>query len=193
QRGDQHCDDEPTEPAAAPMGYAIGQLHNIYILAQNEAGLILVDMHAAHERVLYEQLKAEFTAGQIQAKRLLVPETLSLSESEAAIVETQGQLLAEVGFELDRSGPTSALLRSVPHLLARYDYLAVARDVIAELEEGPRGVDKVRDVIDDVLADMGCKAAIKAGRQLTLAEMNALLRDMEHTDRAGHCNHGRPS
>ncbi|MES1935976.1 DNA mismatch repair endonuclease MutL [Salinisphaera hydrothermalis] len=176
-----------------PLGYAIGQLHDIYILAQNAEGLVLVDMHAAHERVLYEQLKAEFSAGRIQCKRLLVPESLSLSESEAAMVENRADVLAEVGFELDRSGPTSAMLRGVPALLADRDYLAVARDVIAELDGGPRGADAVRDILDDILADMGCKAAVKAGRRLTLAEMNALLRDMEHTDRAGHCNHGRPS
>ncbi|MGB7755877.1 MAG: DNA mismatch repair endonuclease MutL [Salinisphaera sp.] len=176
-----------------PLGYAIGQLHDIYILAQNAEGLVLVDMHAAHERVLYEQLKAEFSAGRIHCKRLLVAETLSLSESEAAVVESHGELLAEVGFELGRSGPTSAMLRGVPALLADRDYLAVARDVIAELDGGPRGADAVRDILDDVLADMGCKAAVKAGRRLTHAEMNALLRDMEHTDRAGHCNHGRPS
>lgn len=176
-----------------PLGYAIGQLHDIYILAQNAEGLVLVDMHAAHERVLYEQLKAEFSAGRVQCKRLLVAETLSLSESEAAVVESQGERLAEVGFELGRSGPTRALLRGVPALLADRDYLAMARDVIAELDGGPRGADAVRDILDDVLADMGCKAAVKAGRRLTLAEMNALLRDMEHTDRAGHCNHGRPS
>ncbi|WP_423821000.1 DNA mismatch repair endonuclease MutL [Salinisphaera sp. SPP-AMP-43] len=175
------------------LGYAIGQLHDIYILAQNADGLVLVDMHAAHERVLYEQLKAEFSAGQIQCKRLLVPETLSLSESEAATVEAQGERLAEVGFELTRSGPTAALLRGVPALLADRDYLALARDVVAELDSGPRGAAAVRDALDDVLADIGCKAAVKAGRRLTLTEMNALLRDMEHTDRAGHCNHGRPS
>jgi DNA mismatch repair protein MutL len=178
---------------APPLGYAIGQLHDIYILAQNDAGLVLVDMHAAHERVLYEQLKAEFSAGRVQAKQLLVPETLALSENEAASVESRGGLLAEVGFDLDRGGPTSALLRGIPLLLADQDYLTIARDVIAELDSGPRGAAVVRDRIDDVLADMGCKAAIKAGRRLSLAEMNALLRDMEHTDRAGHCNHGRPS
>ncbi|MGN8199705.1 DNA mismatch repair endonuclease MutL [Salinisphaera sp. RV14] len=181
------------EAETPPLGYAIGQLHDIYILAQNAEGLVLVDMHAAHERVLYEQLKAEFSAGRIQCKRLLVPETLSLSESEAAVVEHRAELLAEVGFELGRSGPTSAMLRGVPALLADRDYLAVARDVIAELDGGPRGADAVRDILDDILADMGCKAAVKAGRRLTIAEMNALLRDMEHTDRAGHCNHGRPS
>ncbi|MES1926767.1 DNA mismatch repair endonuclease MutL [Salinisphaera sp. T31B1] len=176
-----------------PMGYAIGQLHDIYILAQNAHGLILVDMHAAHERVLYEQLKAEFSSGPIQTKRLLVPETLSLSEAEAAAVEAGAEALALVGLEITRSGPASAVLRSVPALLARSDYVALAYDVVAALGDGLRGADGVRDSIDDVLADMGCKAAVKAGRRLTIAEMNALLRDMEHTDRAGHCNHGRPS
>ncbi|GAB3679211.1 DNA mismatch repair endonuclease MutL [Salinisphaera aquimarina] len=176
------------------LGYALAQLHDIYILAQNAEGLILVDMHAAHERVLYEQLKAEFSSGTIQSKRLLVPESLSLAEAEAAAIEQNAEALMAVGLELTRSGPTTALLRGVPALLAGGDYVALAYDLIGELGEGGlRGADGVRDAIDDVLADMGCKAAVKAGRRLTLAEMNALLRDMEHTDRAGHCNHGRPS
>jgi len=183
------------QPAVATpaMGYAIGQLHDIYILAQNDDGLILVDMHAAHERVMYEQLKTEFSAGQIASRQLLVPETLSLSEGEASAIETHGDALAQVGFEITRTGPREALLRSVPALLATRDYLALARDIVADLDDGLRGADGVRDALDDVLADMGCKAAVKAGRRLTLTEMNALLRDMEHTDRAGHCNHGRPS
>lgn len=184
---------EQTGGKKAALGYAIGQLHDIYILAENAQGLVLVDMHAAHERVLYEQLKAELSRGQIQGKRLLVPESLALSTGEAAAVEQHADLLAEVGFEMSRSGPDSALLRGIPALLADQDYLSIARDVVAELDDGQRGTAMVRDVIDDVLADMGCKAAIKAGRHLTLAEMNALLRDMEHTERIGHCNHGRPS
>lgn len=175
------------------LGYALAQLHDIYILAQNSQGLILVDMHAAHERVLYERLKHEYSSGAIQCKRLLVPETLSLSEAEAAAVERHAEALAGVGLELTRSGPTAALLRGVPALLADSDYVSLAYDMVAELDDGMRGADGVRDALDDVLADMGCKAAVKAGRRLTLAEMNALLRDMEHTDRAGHCNHGRPS
>ena len=179
--------------AAPALGYAIGQLHDIYILAQNADGLVLVDMHAAHERVLYERLKAEFSAGTIQCTRLLVPEALSLSEAEAATVEAAGEALLQVGFDISRSGPAEALLRGVPALMAQRDYLSLARDVIAEIDAGPRGADTVRDALDDVLADIGCKAAVKAGRRLSLAEMNALLRDMEGTDRAGHCNHGRPS
>lgn len=175
------------------LGYALGQLHDIYILAQNRDGLILVDMHAAHERVLYERLKQEYSQGVIQSKRLLVPETLSLAEAEAAALDTHAEALAAVGLEITRAGPTSALLRGVPALLAGEDYVALAYDMIADLGDGLRGPQAVRDRVDDVLADMGCKAAVKAGRRLTLTEMNALLRDMEHTDRAGHCNHGRPS
>jgi DNA mismatch repair protein MutL len=178
---------------APALGYALGQVHDIYILAQNREGLILVDMHAAHERVLYERLKQEYSQGRIQSKRLLVPETLSLAEAEAAAVETHAEALAAVGLEITRAGPTTALLRGVPALLASEDYVALAYDMIGDLGEGLRGPQAVRDRIDDVLADMGCKAAVKAGRRLTLTEMNALLRDMEHTDRAGHCNHGRPS
>ena len=179
--------------AIPPLGYALAQLHDIYILAQNREGLVLVDMHAAHERVLYEQLKQEYSAGRIQSKSLLVPETLSISEQEAAAIETHAEALAAVGLEITRAGPTSGLLRAVPALLANEDYVALAYDMVGELGEGLRGPQGVRDRIDDVLADMGCKAAVKAGRRLTLDEMNALLRDMEHTDRAGHCNHGRPS
>lgn len=204
QRRAAYAFQQPHAPQAAPteqprvqttpaLGYALAQLHDIYILAQNEDGLILVDMHAAHERVLYERLKREYSQGEIQTKTLLVPETLSLSEAEAATVEAQGDALAAVGLEMTRTGPTRVALRGVPALLAGDDYVALAYDMIAEVTDGMRGADSVRDRIDDVLADMGCKAAVKAGRRLTLAEMNALLRDMEHTDRAGHCNHGRPS
>lgn len=178
---------------APALGYALAQLHDIYILAQNREGLVLVDMHAAHERVLYERLKQEYSQGRIQCKRLLVPETLSLAEAEAAALERHADALEAVGLEITRAGPTTGMLRGVPALLASEDYVALAYDMVAELGDGLRGPQGVRDRIDDVLADMGCKAAVKAGRRLTLTEMNALLRDMEHTDRAGHCNHGRPS
>jgi DNA mismatch repair protein MutL len=182
-----------SEPDAPTLGYAIGQLHAIYILAENTDGLIVVDMHAAHERVLYERLKAEYSAGEIQTKRLLVPATLSLSEAEAEAVERHARVLAAVGLEATRSGPNTALLRGMPALLAHTDYLTLVRDVIGGLDGALNGGNGTRNALDDVLADMGCKAAIKAGRRLTLVEMNALLRDMAHTDRAGHCNHGRPS
>ncbi len=190
--------EEPLEgqPAAPALGYAIGQLHDVYILAQNTQGLVLVDMHAAHERVLYERLKAEYSAGTIASKALLMPDTLSLTEAEAQRVEQHADALVRFGLDLTRSGPTQALLRAVPAMLARQDCATLVRGGLADMDgqvENQGGAERVRHAIDDLLADMGCKAAIKAGRRLTLPEMNALLRDMEGTERAGHCNHGRPS
>lgn len=185
---------QPNDAADAPaLGYAIGQLHDIYILAQNADGLILVDMHAAHERVLYERLKQEYSAGQIASKALLMPETVAMTETEADCAEAHAALLAQLGLELSRSGPQQVMLRAVPAMLSGQAHDLLLRDVLGDLSDGHAGAERVRHKIDDLLADMGCKAAIKAGRRLTLTEMNALLRDMEGTERAGHCNHGRPS
>lgn len=197
----QDSDSAPAEPPASSggagpaLGYALGQLHGIYILAQNADGLILVDMHAAHERVLYERLKAEYSTGQLTGKALLMPETVALTEAEAERCDQHSDALERLGLEVTRSGPEQVTLRAVPALLAGQDCAGLLRDVLSDLGDdgGHAGAGRVRHAIDDLLADMGCKAAIKAGRQLTLAEMNALLRDMEGTQRAGHCNHGRPS
>jgi DNA mismatch repair protein MutL len=183
----------PAEPSeASPMGYALGQLHGIYILAENADGLILVDMHAAHERILYERLKRDLAAGELRRQPLLVPATLRVSEPEAELAERHAEELAELGMELTRSGPSQVTLRALPALLGDADGEGLVRDVLADLT-AESGADRVRRTMEQLLGNMGCRAAIKAGRRLTLPEMNALLRDMEGTERAGHCNHGRPS
>jgi DNA mismatch repair protein MutL len=189
-------------PAAAdaggeeqPLGQALAQLHGIYILAQNRRGLVLVDAHAAHERVLYERLKRQLAEGGVPAQALLMPERLPLSEDAVDVLEARRVELARFGIDLDRGGPASVVVRAVPPLLAREDVAAFLR-ALAEDDERRESVSHLGEVLDAqhrVLADLACKAAIKAQRRLSLPEMDALLRDMERTDLAGQCNHGRPT
>nr|WP_157622714.1 DNA mismatch repair endonuclease MutL [Solimonas soli] len=180
---------------ARPLGTPLAQVHGIYILAQNDQGLVLVDAHAAHERVLYERLKQQLADGGVPAQALLVPEVVSLAEDEADALEAQRDTLHAYGFELDRSGPASVLVRAVPPLLARSDIGALLRELVGDetRRETAAHFGEALDAQHRVLADVACKAAIKAQRRLTLAEMDALLRDMERTELAGQCNHGRPT
>nr|WP_284698488.1 DNA mismatch repair endonuclease MutL [Thermomonas mangrovi] len=175
-----------------PLGYAVAQLHGVYILAENADGLVVVDMHAAHERIGYEKLKAAHDGAGLRTQPLLVPASLAVSEREADVAEREAGTLARLGFEVQRSGPQSLLLRSVPALLAHGDVEALLRDVLADLREhgSTRRVDDTRDAL---LATMACHGAVRANRRLTLPEMNALLREMEATERSGQCNHGRPT
>ena len=183
------ADDEQGMP---PLGFAIAQLHGIYILAENVDGLIVVDMHAAHERIGYEKLKAAHDGAGLRTQPLLVPASMSVSEREADIAEREADTLAKLGFEVARSGPQSLLLRSVPALLAQSDVEALLRDVLADLREhgSTRRIEETRDAL---LSTMACHGAVRANRRLTIHEMNALLRDMEATERSGQCNHGRPT
>jgi DNA mismatch repair protein MutL len=175
-----------------PLGFAIAQLHGIYILAENAEGLIVVDMHAAHERIGYEALKMAHDGAGLRTQPLLVPSRLAVSEREADVAEREAQTLADLGFDVQRSGPQSLLLRSVPALLAHGDAEALLRDVLTDLREhgSTRRVAETRDAL---LATMACHGAVRANRRLSIPEMNALLRDMEITERSGQCNHGRPT
>jgi DNA mismatch repair protein MutL len=183
-------DTAPTD--IPPLGYAVAQLHGIYILAENAHGLVLVDMHAAHERIGYERLKAAQAGDGIRCLPLLVPLSIAVSEREAEVVETQSEALASLGFEISRSGPQSISLRATPALLEGVDLRQLALDVIADLLEhgSTRRVEEQRN---ELFATMACHAAVRANRRLTLPEMNSLLRDMEATERSGQCNHGRPT
>ena len=175
-----------------PLGFALAQIHGVYILAQNTHGAVLVDMHAAHERIGYERLKAAHDGAGLRMQPLLVPSRLAVSEREADVAEREAQTLLELGFEVQRSGPQSLLLRSVPALLAHGDAEALLRDVLTDLREhgSTRRVAETRDAL---LATMACHGAVRANRRLSIPEMNALLRDMEITERSGQCNHGRPT
>ncbi|KGM51861.1 DNA mismatch repair protein [Lysobacter concretionis Ko07 = DSM 16239] len=185
------------EATLPPLGYAVAQLHGIYILAESSEGLIVVDMHAAHERIGYEKLKRAHDGEGLRSQPLLVPAMLAVSEREAEVAEREAETLATLGFEVTRSGPQSLTLRSVPALLAHGDVEALLRDVLADLREhggaSPLGGIRVAAARDELLSTMACHGAVRANRRLSLPEMNALLREMEVTERSGQCNHGRPT
>ncbi|RXR05461.1 DNA mismatch repair endonuclease MutL [Pseudoxanthomonas composti] len=181
-----------SEDGVPPLGYALAQLHGIYILSQCTEGLIVVDMHAAHERIGYEKLKSAHDGMGLKSQPLLVPMTMAVSEREAEVAEREAQTLASLGFDINRSGPQSLHVRSVPALLADADPEGLLRDVLADLREHGQSR-RVAAARDELLATMACHGAVRANRRLTLPEMNALLREMEITERSGQCNHGRPT
>ncbi|MEO6173017.1 MAG: DNA mismatch repair endonuclease MutL [Arenimonas sp.] len=180
------------ESQPPPLGFALAQLHGIFILSENEHGLILVDMHAAHERITYERLKAAKDAEGIRSQNLLVPLAISVSEREADIAEQHHQALSELGFDLRRSGPQALSIRAVPTLLADIDPKAIVLDVLTDLREhgSSQTLEQTRN---ELLSTLACHTSVRANRRLTIPEMNALLRDMEATERSGQCNHGRPT
>ena len=175
-----------------PLGFAIAQLKGIYILAENEQGMIVVDMHAAHERITYEQMKTDFDKEGLIAQPLLVPESLSVSQREADAVEQNPDVFVRLGFSVERAAAESIVVREIPALLRGTQVEALLRDVISDvLEHGTS--ERIRHKINEILSTMACHGSVRANRILTIPEMNALLRDMEATERSGQCNHGRPT
>jgi DNA mismatch repair protein MutL len=182
---------EPQDDSPA-LGYAVGQLGGVYILAQNREGLVVVDMHAAHERVLYERLKSALCGDAAAGQPLLVPLSVRLSPQEAELAEAMREELAAIGLVIDRRGPDVIVVRQLPALLANADAESLLRDLLSDLAEQGSSR-RLEERMNEVLATMACHGSVRANRQLTLSEMNALLRDMERTERADQCNHGRPT
>ena len=175
-----------------PLGYAIAHIHNIYILAETPKGVILVDTHAAHERVTYERLKQQYQNGTVPSQPLLLPIKMNVTIAEADLAEQEHEFFMSFGFELNRSGPETITLRATPALLRNVDKEKLIRDVLADiLAHGLSN--RIQDNINQLLASIACHGSVRAHRRLTIDEMNALLRDMEQTERIGQCNHGRPT
>ena len=183
---------QPQAGELPPLGFAIAQLHGIYILAQNAEGLVVVDMHAAHERITYERLKQALAAGAVQMQPLLVPEALAVSSAQAELAVEFATELQGMGLEVDRQGPERVILRAVPAILGGCDGAALLRDVLADLAELGHSA-RMEAAQNELLSTMACHGSVRANRQLSREEMNALLRDMETTERADQCNHGRPT
>jgi DNA mismatch repair protein MutL len=182
----------PRAEGAPPLGYALAQLHGVYILAQNEAGLVLVDMHAAHERIVMEKLKAGIDADAVARQTLLVPAVFTADALDIATAEENRDTLARLGLEASVSGPNELTVRAAPALLSSGDIAALTRSVLSEIREfGASEALAARQ--NELLATMACHAAVRANRVLSVTEMNALLREMEETERSGSCNHGRPT
>ena len=175
-----------------PLGYAVAQIHGIYILAENAHGLILVDMHAAHERITYEQLKKSWDNDSVKSQLMLVPESCSLSEQEVTQVEEHLAEFRQLGFELQVTGPESIAIRRVPALIQNTDVADLIRDVLSDLQAAGSS-DRLQASINEVLSTMACHGSVRANRILNRDEMNALLRSMEVTERSDQCNHGRPT
>jgi len=175
-----------------PLGYALAQLQGVYILSENSAGLVLVDMHAAHERITYERMKTAYGSEGIRCQPLLVPQSIAVSQREADCAESHAGLFAELGIRVERVGEEALVLREVPVALRDSKLEQLLRDVLSDLLEFGTS-DRIKEHMDDILSTMACHGSVRANRRLTVPEMNALLRDMEATERSGQCNHGRPT
>jgi len=175
-----------------PLGYALGHLHGAYILAQNRDGLVIVDVHAAHERITYEKLKDSMRSSGIRSQPLLVPVKVDVTEREADLAEEQQAVFAKLGLAIDRSGPASLTVREIPSLLTDADAETLLRDLLADVQTHGQ-TNRIDRQIDDLLAEVACHGSVRANRRLTIDEMNAVLRDMESTERSDQCNHGRPT
>ncbi len=192
QPASQPASQPALQPASQPLGYAIAQLHGVYILAQNAAGLVLVDMHAVHERIVFEKMRRSLDDGAVQRQALLVPAMFQADAVEVATAEEQQEALDKLGFEIGVASPTTLAVRAVPASLAGGDLPALARSVLADLREFG-ATEALAARRDEILSTMACHAAVRANRVLSPPEMNALLREMEDTERSGSCNHGRPT
>ncbi|TXR54123.1 DNA mismatch repair endonuclease MutL [Reinekea thalattae] len=186
------ADQPQTQSDIPPLGFAVAQLHGVYILSQSEHGLIMVDMHAAHERITYERMKQQYDQQAVQAQPLLVPLSLSLSEREADVAEQFAELLLSFGLVVDRIAPETVSIRQVPVFLQQSNAAELVRSVLADFVEHETS-DAILAHRNEILSTMACHGSVRANRQLTVPEMNALLRDMERTERSGQCNHGRPT
>jgi DNA mismatch repair protein MutL len=175
-----------------PLGFALAQLAGVYVLAANRDGLIIVDMHAAHERITYERLKRDLATQAVQSQKLLVPVSIDVGAGEGDLVDEHGTELEALGFSLVRRGPGRLAVLGMPMLLEGADIEPLVRDLLSDLAEG-KGAARVESAVNELLATMACHAAVRANRRLTLDEMNALLREMERTERSEACNHGRPT
>lgn len=182
--------DDTTE--VPPLGFAIAQLKGIFILAENAQGLIIVDMHAAHERITYERMKSAYDDQGLVSQPLLVPENLVVSQREATVVEENPSVFEQLGFSVQRAGQESLIVREIPAILRGSQVEGLLRDVLSDLLEHGSSV-RIREHINEILSTMACHGSVRANRKLTIPEMNALLRDMETTERSGQCNHGRPT
>lgn len=175
-----------------PLGYAVAQLHGIFILAENQHGMVVVDMHAAHERITYERLKQSWSTDKVRSQPLLVPVSLAVSSREADFAEEQPDVFTRLGFVVERAGPETLVVREVPAMLRNSDSESMVRDVLSDLlAQGSS--ERIEQTLDELLSTMACHGSVRANRRLTIPEMNALLRDMEATERSGQCNHGRPT
>ncbi len=185
--------DPHSEQSDIPLlGYAVAQLHGIYILSQNKDGLVLVDMHAAHERVVYEQLKSAHSSDDLARQQLLVPLQIAVTESEANLVDNQHTLFDAFGFDINRLGDTTIVIRSIPNILSTADIPELIRDVIADIQKNSTST-LIEQQRNEMLSSIACHGSIRANRSMTIHEMNALLRSMEDTERSNQCNHGRPT
>lgn len=175
-----------------PLGYAIAQFRGIYILAENREGLIMVDMHAAHERITYEALKSQLDEKQLGLQPLLVPLQINVSQREVKLTEQFSEQISAMGFDIDVIGEEQLIVRSIPELLAKADVENLIRDILSDLQEHGES-QRANDFRDEVLSTIACHGSVRANRKLEIAEMNALLRKMEEVERSGQCNHGRPT
>lgn len=183
---------ESQKQEVPPLGYAVAQIKGVFILAENISGMVIVDMHAAHERITYERMKKQYANQAVQSQPLLVPQSIAVSEKEANYAEDNLSLFSQLGMQLERAGPETLLIRQVPVMLHKADIENLLRDVLSDLIEFGTS-QRIQQNMNAILGTMACHGSVRANRQLTIPEMNALLRDMEETERAGQCNHGRPT